>query len=286
MVLAMSLHAHETNVMVTAVSVWAVAYLVGRIVHPRWSYGCYPARATLPYGRYLLAPLTGNIEGREQRMYGTPTLFPSNHYCTLVDSTSLPPISSVWCPKGLQPLSCNKFGVVFIQNVWLISSSSHCVSYGGPPWLIQCLEVSIVTSTRGAPVICLSSNTSFYEHGATWSAIFSSRTKIVQSHSKPALSLPHRIDGFYANRRRICRLPVRGCQWILLLHSRLGPPLHLPHLLYCVQSSSCGFPSFATNAMVACPQRPYRLFVGKRVSGSLLYNDMWIGQRSRIRLTC
>ncbi len=40
--------------------------LVGRIFHPERSHGCCPVRATrgsLPCGRYVLAPLTGNKEG-------------------------------------------------------------------------------------------------------------------------------------------------------------------------------------------------------------------------------
>ncbi len=81
--------------------------LVGRIFHPGRSHGCCPARATggsLPCGRYLLASLNVNEEGRKclmvLRVKPTPTRSPTNSLYTPMDNTSLHSILSVVHPWG------------------------------------------------------------------------------------------------------------------------------------------------------------------------------------------
>ncbi len=75
-----------------------VGAVIGKIFHPWRNHGCYPVRATggsLPCGRKLPAPLTGNNEGSKGLMVLQVKPTP-------MDNTSLHSIPSVWHPWGVR----------------------------------------------------------------------------------------------------------------------------------------------------------------------------------------
>ncbi len=118
--------------------------LVGRIFHPGQSHGCCPVRATggsLPCGRYILAPLTGNKEGSMGLMVlqvkPTPTRFPTNSLNTPMDNTpfySVPwgratgvRITSVLCTSNLITITCGRWALVTVGCLLLLEAQSSCM---------------------------------------------------------------------------------------------------------------------------------------------------------------
>ncbi len=111
--IAVKLHVRKNNVVILTPETsaplvfeqWPI--LVGMIFHPGRSHGCCPVHAaegSLPCGRYLIAPLTGNKEGSKcllvLRVKPTPTRFPTNSLYTPMDNTPMHSISSVCHPWG------------------------------------------------------------------------------------------------------------------------------------------------------------------------------------------
>ncbi len=98
------LHLVDDRDLLTALNSSEVIILgsVGRCLNssPRWSVGFSIQNGAMDAvrsalqgcGCYLLAPLTGNTEGRMRfmtlRVRATPTQFPANIHCTLLDSTA------------------------------------------------------------------------------------------------------------------------------------------------------------------------------------------------------
>ncbi len=110
-------------------------------------HGCSPICATggsLPCGRYLLAPLTGNKDGSMGLMVlqvkPTPTRFPTNSLYTPIDNIPSCSISSV----------CRPCHLLFLTVVFMINQGLTSISGSGSWCPLKKALVSNISRCRGS----------------------------------------------------------------------------------------------------------------------------------------